>query len=53
VKRHPLQETEITLGDLSEQLAEARALTPTEGADEDREEETEPVEIEVAGKKKA
>jgi Mg-chelatase subunit ChlI len=53
VKRHPLQETEITLGDLSEQLAEARALTPTEGADEGREEETEPVEIEVAGKKKA
>ena len=49
LKRHPLQDTRVTLGDLSERLAEARAQNPVEAdaeADDD-------VDVEVAGKKKA
>ena len=49
LKRHPLQETEVTLGDLSERLTEARAQSPAEAqVDEERDPTTE-----VAGKKKA
>ena len=47
LKRHPLQEPETTLGDLSERLAEARAQNPVE-AGEERDEATV-----IAGKKKA
>jgi magnesium chelatase subunit D len=48
LKRHPLQEPDVTLGDLSERLAEARAQSPTEaGAEEESSEE-----VEATGKKK-
>jgi len=49
LKRHPLQqEVEVTLGDLSERLAEARAQNPVEaGVEEENDAATE-----VAGKKK-
>jgi len=49
LKRHPLQETEVTLGDLSERLAEARAQSLVEAEIEEESEEV----AEVAGKKKA
>ena len=49
LKRHPLQEAEVTLGDLSERLAEARAQNSVEAqVDEERDPATE-----IAGKKKA
>jgi len=47
LKRHPLQETEVTLGDLSERLAEARTQNPVETGEEEGNEATE-----VVGKKK-
>ena len=50
LKRHPLQEVEATLGDLSGRLAEARAQSPAEGGDGEEEQSDETVE--VAGKKK-
>ncbi len=49
LKRHPLQEAEVTLGDLSERLAEARIQNPLEaeaGKDDD-------TDVEATGKKKA
>ena len=46
LKRHLLQEAEVTLGDLSERLAEARAQNPVEGEEEGDEG------AEIAGKKK-
>jgi magnesium chelatase subunit D len=49
LKRHPLQETEITLGDLSERLAEARAQNPVEAGVEEEADAA----AEIAGKKKA
>jgi len=49
LKRHPLQEAEITLGDLSERLTEARAQNPVEA---EVAEESDP-KAEIAGKKKA
>ena len=49
LKRHPLQETEVTLGDLSERLTEARAQSPAEAQVDEERDPT----IEVAGKKKA
>jgi Mg-chelatase subunit ChlI len=48
LKRHPLQEAEVTLGDLSERLAEARAQTQPEAGDEV--ESDEPVEAPVKKK---
>ena len=48
LKRHPLQEAEVTLGDLSERLTEARAQNPAEA---EVEEERDP-NAEVVGKKK-
>ena len=48
LKRHPLQEAEVTLGDLSERLAEARTQNPAEA---EVEEESDAV-AEIAGKKK-
>ncbi|MBE9507247.1 MAG: putative cobaltochelatase [Chloroflexi bacterium] len=50
LKRHPLQETGATLGDLSERLAEARAQSSAEAGD--GEEEQGDKTVEVAGKKK-
>jgi magnesium chelatase subunit D len=48
LKRHPLQEPDVTLGDLSERLAEARAQSPVDdGAEEESGEE-----VEATGKKK-
>jgi magnesium chelatase subunit D len=47
LKRHPLEKQEITLGDLSERLLEARAQNSSAGEGED---DSEP--IEMAGKKK-
>ncbi len=47
LKRHPLDETDVTFGDLSERLSEARARNPS--ADEDQVHE-EP--LQVSGKKK-
>ena len=49
LRRHPLQEAEVTLGDLSERLAEARAHNPAEA---EIEEESEAA-AQVASKKKA
>jgi len=49
LKRHPLQEADVTLGDLSERLAEAHAQNPVEAGVEEEGDAT----IEVAGKKKA
>jgi len=49
LKRHPLQEAEVTLGDLSERLAEARAQNPVEAESEEQSETA----AEIAGKKKA
>jgi Mg-chelatase subunit ChlI len=49
LKRHPLQEVDATLGDLSERLTEARTQNPV-GADPDEESDGS---VEVAGKKKA
>jgi len=49
LKRHPLQETEVTLGDLSERLTEARAQSSAEAQVDEERDPT----IEVAGKKKA
>jgi len=49
LKRHPLQEVEATLGDLSDRLAEARAQSPAEGMDGEEGQSDEPVE--AAGKK--
>jgi len=49
LKRHPLQETEVTMGDLSDRLTEARAQNPVEA---EVEEETEAT-VEIADKKKA
>ncbi|MFQ6100048.1 MAG: ATP-binding protein [Anaerolineae bacterium] len=49
LKRHPLQQAEVTLGDLSERLAEARAQNPVE-AESGQESDTD---VEVMGKKKA
>jgi len=49
LKRHPLQEAEVTLGDLSERLVEARAQNPVEA---DIADENEPT-PDIAGKKKA
>ncbi len=49
LKRRPLQEAEVTLGDLSERLAEARAQSQVEA---DVEEESDAA-AEIAGKKKA
>jgi len=49
LKRHPLQEAEVTLGDLSERLAEARAQNPVEAEAEEQDEAA----AEIAGKKKA
>jgi Mg-chelatase subunit ChlI len=49
LKRHPLQEREIALGDLSDRLAEARAqVAPSPGEQEESDKDTE-----AAGKKKA
>jgi magnesium chelatase subunit D len=48
LKRHPLQETEVTIGDLSERLAEARAQHLTENEVEGESDEA----VEMAGKKK-
>jgi Mg-chelatase subunit ChlI len=50
LKRHPLQEVEATLGDLSDRLAEARAQSPADGLDGEEGQSDEPVE--AAGKKK-
>ena len=47
LRRHPLQESEVTLGDLAEQLSEARAQSSASARQEEREER-----LEVAGKKK-
>lgn len=47
LKRHPLQKAEVTLGDLSERLAEARVQNPAE-VEQESDEATE-----LAGKKKA
>jgi magnesium chelatase subunit D len=47
LKRHPLQEPEVTLGDLADQLTEARAQNPAE-ADVEGD-----ADVEVGGKKKA
>jgi magnesium chelatase subunit D len=50
LKRHPLQQdVEVTLGDLSERLAEARAQNPVEAEVEGESDEV----VEAAGKKKA
>jgi Mg-chelatase subunit ChlI len=49
LKRHPLQEAEVTMGDLSDRLTEARAQNP---AEDDAEEESAEA-VEMAGKKKA
>ncbi len=46
LKRHPLQKAEVTLGDLSERLAEARVQNPAE-VEQESDEATE-----LAGKKK-
>jgi magnesium chelatase subunit D len=46
LKRHPLQKAEVTLGDLSERLAEARVQNPVE-VEQESDEATE-----LAGKKK-
>jgi magnesium chelatase subunit D len=48
LKRHPLQEADVTLGDLSDRLAEARAQSPVEASVEEDHEST----SEVASKKK-
>jgi len=48
LKRHPLQEADVTMGDLSERLAEARAQNPVE-AEAEKESDTTPG---VTGKKK-
>jgi len=48
LKRHPLQEAEVTLGDLAERLAEAHAQNPIEAGVEEESEGT----AEMAGKKK-
>jgi Mg-chelatase subunit ChlI len=50
LKRHPLQEVETTLGDISGRLAEARAQAEPDGDEQGKGEEEEPVE--VADKKK-
>ncbi len=52
LKRHPLQETEIATGDLSERLAEARTQHPVEGEPDGEEEGESTVAADVAGKKK-
>ncbi|RLD00317.1 MAG: magnesium chelatase [Chloroflexi bacterium] len=52
LKRHPLEDTQVTLGDLTERLAEARAQSPVEAEAEIEEEESD-TETEVTGKKKA
>ena len=49
LKRHPLQEAEVTLGDLSKRLIEARAQNPVEADIADEDEPT----PDMAGKKKA
>ncbi len=51
LKRHPLQDTEVTLGDLTERLDEARAQSPGDVEPQPVTEQDENVEI--AGKKKA
>jgi len=48
LKRHPLQEADVTLGDLSDRLAEARARNPTEAEIEEESDEA----AEIADKKK-
>ena len=48
LKRHPLQETEVTLGDLSERLAEARVQNPVEAEVGEESDEA----AEITGKKK-
>jgi len=48
LKRHPLQEAEVTLGDLSERLTEARAQNPVEAEVEEESDAT----VEIAAKKK-
>jgi Mg-chelatase subunit ChlI len=48
LKRHPLQETEVTMGDLSDRLTEARAQSPVEM---DAEQGSDAA-VEIAGKKK-
>ena len=50
LKRHPLEGAEVTLGDLSEQLAEARSQNPLEANIELEEDDAE---VEVTDKKKA
>jgi magnesium chelatase subunit D len=47
LKRHPLEQPEVSLGDLSERLVEARAQNPTAGEGES---DVEP--LEIAAKKK-
>jgi len=46
LKRHPLQEAEVTVGDLSDRLTEARAQNPVEAGEESE------GAIDMAGKKK-
>jgi len=50
LKRHPLQEAEVTIGDLAERVSEARAQNPVEA---DIELEEDDAQAEVADKKKA
>mgnify|MGYP001136446315 CR=1 FL=1 len=51
LKRHPLEEAEVTLGDISEQLAEARTQNPIQAQKKVKKEDE--ADGEVEGKKKA
>ncbi len=50
LKRHPLEDAEVTLGDLAERLEESRAQHPTEAEFED---EADGADAEATAKKKA